>query len=238
MSSVIVSDSTRSNVSIAVSVVVTAVAMLIISALSDWLPEGRIGVVLAIYVISWPVFTVTYLVWTHLAYAASGPERLRATAVHEHRRRRGSLMRRLNSDGAADWSVIAAIIAVAIAVMIAVNPAVRDSVAFIVLGLLCVACSWSVMIYSFALDYMRLNLTDEQSETPNAHVRFPFSDEPRFGDYVTFAVLMSTMAAVSSGRVSSRPAWRLVRTNVVLAFVFNTVIVAMTVSLLFGGLGA
>jgi len=56
------------------------------------------------------------------------------------------------------------------------------------------------------------------------------------GDDVTFAVLISTMAATTSADITSRIAWRAVRTNVVIAFVFNSVIIAMMVSLLFGGL--
>lgn len=59
---------------------------------------------------------------------------------------------------------------------------------------------------------------------------------PRFADYLTLAVLLSTMAATVSARVRSRKAWTLVRINVVFAFAFNSVIVAMMVSLLFGGL--
>ncbi|WP_282856162.1 hypothetical protein [Pseudoclavibacter helvolus] len=47
---------------------------------------------------------------------------------------------------------------------------------------------------------------------------------------------MSTMAATASAEITSRRGWRVARTNVVLAFSFNSVIVAMMVSVLFGGL--
>jgi uncharacterized membrane protein len=36
--------------------------------------------------------------------------------------------------------------------------------------------------------------------------------------------------------ITSRRAWRIVRANVIIAFVFNSVIIAMMVSLVFGGL--
>ena len=44
------------------------------------------------------------------------------------------------------------------------------------------------------------------------------------------------MAATVSATIRSRKAWTLVRVNVLFAFAFNSVIVAMMVSLLFGGL--
>jgi uncharacterized membrane protein len=61
--------------------------------------------------------------------------------------------------------------------------------------------------------------------------------EPPFADYLTLAVLMSATAATVSAQIRSREAWSLVRVHVLLAFTFNSVVVAMMVSLLFGGLG-
>lgn len=61
--------------------------------------------------------------------------------------------------------------------------------------------------------------------------------DPRFTDYLTLAILLSAMAATVSAQIRSREAWGVVRAHVVLAFTFNSVVVAMMVSLLFGGLG-
>ena len=44
------------------------------------------------------------------------------------------------------------------------------------------------------------------------------------------------MAFAAPAEVTSRQMWRKLRNHVLLAFIFNTVIVAMMVSLLFGGL--
>ncbi|WP_254668911.1 DUF1345 domain-containing protein [Brevibacterium sp. CS2] len=57
-----------------------------------------------------------------------------------------------------------------------------------------------------------------------------------FGDHLTMAFTMSTMASTLGARIRTRTGWRAAREHTALAFVFNTVIVAMTVSLLFGGL--
>ena len=58
-------------------------------------------------------------------------------------------------------------------------------------------------------------------------------DAPReFGDYLTCSVLSSTMPAALPGRAVSRRAWRMVRTNVIVAFAFNFVVVATLVSMI------
>ena len=46
---------------------------------------------------------------------------------------------------------------------------------------------------------------------------------------------MRSRSAISAD-VPTRAVWRLVRRNVLVAFAFNSVVVAMVVSLLFGGL--
>lgn len=92
------------------------------------------------------------------------------------------------------------------------------------------------MVYSFALTYMRVD-AGSPADTDSKMI---FHGEPptEFADYLTLAVLASTMAATISATIRSRRAWRVIRTNVVLAFVFNSVIIAMMVSLLFGGLAS
>ena len=87
------------------------------------------------------------------------------------------------------------------------------------------------MVFSFAQSYLRLGAGERQG----AHFRFLFPDMPRFGDYVDLALMLSSSAATVSAEATSRVAWRVVRANVVIAFVFNSVIIAMMVSLLFGG---
>ena len=58
-------------------------------------------------------------------------------------------------------------------------------------------------------------------------------DAPReFGDYLTCSVLSSTMTAALPGRAVSRKAWRMVRANVIVAFAFNSVVVATLVSMI------
>lgn len=205
---------------------------------------------ISIFIVFWPLFGAVYLVWTHLAYRNADSVQLRVASRQERITKRRWWHRLVGYGGATDWTTAGAMVAVALTVAIAQEPAFRDQTIFVVLGLATVAASWALMVYSFALEYLRLDATPEASDKagansgvgPSSHRRgeivFPFDEEPRFGDYLTLAVLMSTMAATASAEITSRRGWRIARTNVVLAFAFNSVIVAMMVSVLFGGLTA
>ncbi len=77
---------------------------------------------------------------------------------------------------------------------------------------------------------MRAPLTQAPDETP--HLEFRSTREPTFSDFVTVAVMVSTMGVGSPAEVNTTAMWRRMRMNTV----FNTVIVAMMVSLVFGGI--
>jgi uncharacterized membrane protein len=185
------------------------------------------------FLLTWPLFVVTYLAWTHASYALQGPRRLRAIARAEAERLRHRWVKVIGYGGASSWTLSGALVAVLLTVVIAQAPQFHDDWIFVALGLLAVASSWVLMVYSFALGYLRLAVGEPGAAR---HLHVEPSAEPLFVDFLTFAVLLSAMAATTSATPLSRRAWTLVRVNVIFAFAFNSVIVAMMVSLLFGGL--
>jgi uncharacterized membrane protein len=229
-----VSDLARSSWSSLISSAVGAGAVVLFLALREE-PVMRLPATLWIvfYLAAWPAFVAIYLVWTHLAYAHRRPRALARAARQETRALQGRWSRMASFGAAANWALIGAIVAVALTIVVAQNVVFREEWVFVLLGLLTVAGSWALMVYSFALEYLRLASGNEADEVAiEIHVEGP----ARFTDYLTFAVLLSTMAATVSATIRSRRAWTLVRINVLFAFTFNTVIVAMMVSLLFGGI--
>lgn len=229
-----VSDLARANWSSLISCVMGVGAVVLFFVLRDE-PAMRDPATLWIvfYLAAWPAFVAIYLVWTHLAYAYRRPRALTRAARHETRALQGRWSRMVSYSGAANWALIGALIAVVLTIVVAQNVLFREEWVFVLLGLLTVAGSWALMVYSFALEYLRLASGHEADEGAiEIHVEGP----ARFTDYLTFAILLSTMAATVSATIRSRRAWTLVRINVLFAFTFNTVIVAMMVSLLFGGI--
>lgn len=213
---------------LAVAVVVSVPSLTSSFSSGDW--RGSVTTVVIIY----PVYCALYVTWGIMSYVSKDADRLREIGVQEQRASTRWWNRIAGMSGTANITITAAITAVVVTVIIAQTPEFRGQSAYLVLGLLTVASSWVLVVYSFAQSYMRIAAQDGKETA----IRFPFSEDPQFGDYVTLAVLVSTMAATVSAEFTSRAGWRLVRANVVVAFSFNSVIIAMMVSLLFGGLGS
>ncbi|UXH80403.1 DUF1345 domain-containing protein [Roseateles amylovorans] len=90
--------------------------------------------------------------------------------------------------------------------------------------------SWLLLPVEFALAYASLFHTG-----PNAPhgVEFPGDDpQPDYLDFVYFAVTLAATSQTSDVAVSARPIRRLVLVQTVLAFVFNTVVLALTINML------
>ncbi|PPH95205.1 hypothetical protein C5C56_17230 [Rathayibacter sp. AY1D1] len=159
---------------------------------------------------------------------------LRSTAEEEARGERRLLSRMLGATGATGTTLSAAVPAIVVTVAIAQRTESRGEPLSLAAALLAVASSWVLMVLSVAQACLRL-----ESRSPRrSQVRFAFEEAPHFSDDATLALLLSTMAATVSAEIRSREGWRLVRANVVIAFAFDSVVIAMTVSLLFGGLAA
>lgn len=229
------SDTARANWSSLLSAIAGIGGTLGIAAASGNLADAE-PFVLAIngYLVTWPAFTAIYLVWTHVAYSSRGPRALGTRARREdavHRRWWSAL---IGYGGAASWTLMAAVAAVFVTVLISQDPQFRGELLYVALGLLSVASSWALMVYAFALQYLRLEAG--RQESADHHIEMKVEGDAQFEDYLTLAILLSTMAATVSANIRTREAWSLVRTNVIFAFTFNSVIVAMVVSFLLGSL--
>lgn len=92
-------------------------------------------------------------------------------------------------------------------------------------ALLTVVGSWMSNVASFALHYAR-----DDSERDKRGFRFPDDDEPAWSDYVYTAVMISASLSTADVEVVTKSRRRLVIINTVIAFTFNTVIIAMLIA--------
>jgi uncharacterized membrane protein len=224
------SDFFRVCVSSLVSTVVGVLTVLIISATGQADGADFTQMFVSGYVVAWPVYTALYVGWSVAVYSRLDRVTLRRVTAADVEEEQRPLPRFLGFTGTTNTTVSAAVVAVVVTVAIAQRPEFRDNFSYSLLALATVASSWVLLVFSFAQSYLRLG-ADEYT-----HFRFHFSETPRFSDYFTLAVLVSTMAATVPADPTSRAAWTVVRSNVIIAFVFNSIIIAMMVSLLFGGL--
>lgn len=180
------------------------------------------------YLVFWNAFALVYGWITHRVYGRMDVRTLQRVSADQHRRTSSWALRLLGVASAESWTVAGAMLSALFTISIAQTPSFRESPLTIALGLGALASSWALMVYSYAQRYARLAAVGHRFD-------FPIDEEPRFGDYLTMSILTTTL--IGSGvRPHDSAAWSTMRTHVLLAFAFNTVIVAMTVSLLFGGL--
>lgn len=138
------------------------------------------------------------------------------------------LLLALSGGGATSWSVSAGLFSLAVVVLVAVQPLLRADVTVLVASGLAVVASWAVVVVTFAVQYMR---TDVES----GGLAFPGDERPVFDDYVYLALQISATYSSSDVEVTTRAMRRRVGRHTLVAFVFNSVVVALLVSALLVG---
>ena len=181
-----------------------------------------------VYLVFWLLFAVLYCVVTHWAYVRLDSARLHAVCAAQYRAPARWWHSALGSVSAESWTMSAASVAACLTILIATTGMLRDSVLMILLGFGTVAGSWAMMVYSFALRYARIRASGQRMD-------IPVEDAPVFADFLAQSIFVCTLIG-GYASLHTREAWTAQRSHTVLAFAFNTVIVAMSVTLLFGGI--
>ena len=171
-------------------------------------------------------YFVLYQVLTWWGFGRADPDELvrwaRATTPRSLSERRLQVW---TGAGVRSWAVTAALLALVAVVVVLVVPALRADPLVLVTSLLVVVTSWSMVVYAFAIAYLRL-------DADSGGLDFPGGDRPVWSDYVYLAVQVNATFSSSDVDVTTPAARRLVTTHTLLAFVFNTIIVALLVSAL------
>jgi len=102
----------------------------------------------------------------------------------------------------------------------------------VLLALTTVAGSWLLLPVEFGLAYASLYHRSGQA----AHgLEFPGDDgPPDYGDFLYFSITVAATSQTSDVVVSSRPIRRLVLLQALLAFIFNTGVLALSINILAG----
>lgn len=191
--------------------------------------EGLLGgpnYVIQFVLPGWVAFCAIYCGLTHRVFAKMGPDEFRRTARQKALAEKKWWHSMVGSTDPANWTVLGGVVATALVVILAQNGYSREDPIYIFLGLAVAAGSWVLMAYSYSLTYIRAHGAGEV-------VDFPFDEPPVFEDFLSHSVFVSTFLGPQA-RVRSRSVLNAMRTHALLAFMFNAVVVAMTVSLLFG----
>ncbi|NTE03503.1 DUF1345 domain-containing protein [Agrobacterium tumefaciens] len=97
--------------------------------------------------------------------------------------------------------------------------------------------SWFLVHTTFTMRYAHLyyeNIDQKNDEKKGSGLDFPGDDAPDFIDFAYFSFVLGMTFQVSDVEISSRTIRRLSLLHSLIAFVFNTVIVALTINALAG----
>lgn len=189
---------------------------------------GTATPLLGTYLVFWICYGGLYCGITHLYMRRIDSERFLRLSAEQGRRKRRIWERWLGNESAESLTMTGALLSAAFVLGLAHSGQLRDGAVNLFLGFGGVAASWALMAYSFAGTYARKHAVGEK-------LAFPFPDPPVFGDFLSHSIFISTFLG-SQAKASSPEVFTAMRTHSMLAFVFNAVIVAMTVSVLFGTL--
>ncbi len=128
-----------------------------------------------------------------------------------------------------DWPVYVSALALLVVSALVLIPSTRSVQALLGLGLAMVVASWANVAVTYAVHYARVDAL-----LPG--LDFPGSEEPSFTDYLYMSIAVQTTFGTTDVDVQTRVMRRVVLRHCVLAFGFNTVIVAILISHLLSGL--
>lgn len=89
--------------------------------------------------------------------------------------------------------------------------------------------SWVFVNMMFALHYAHEYYAEHRGQGGGLH--FPGNDAPNYWDFIYFAFTLGTSFAVSDVSVTSRSIRKTVTAHMIVAFIFNVTMIALTVSI-------
>lgn len=139
-------------------------------------------------------------------------------------------------------TILAAIAAfIAVIVQLSAANSLKDSSKTLHLGLavLTIATSWSFIHLVFAHHYTHEFFIERDSEKQlkpedRGGLRFPGDQPPIFSDFIYFSFVIGVACQTADVSVSSRPMRQLATIHCILAFIFNTTILALTINIAAG----
>lgn len=166
-----------------------------------------------------------YLLWTHLLFTRMEPPRARALARAQFHRRPSRWARTFAFGSSEEWAIWAALVAFVGSIAVSVCGVRGGAVGVTVAALVMAATAWALVAYTYALRYFRIHSGEGAFD-------FDFEEEPVFADFLSFALMVSAAGSHVPAVPTTRTGVRAMRSHTVIAFMFNSLVIAVTVSLI------
>jgi uncharacterized membrane protein len=176
--------------------------------------------------VSWDMGGFVYLFFAFRLMSACGADRIRARAARRDDSRVVILFIILLAI-AASFTAIAGLISQA------KLPETAPSLKLVLAGLAVVTImiSWGVTQVAFALHYAHDYYRPDIGSDTGGGLAFPETNQPDYWDFLYFAVSIGATSQTSDTAIKSRALRRLVTVHAIVAFFFNTAVLALTVNI-------
>lgn len=174
----------------------------------------------------WVLFAVAYIAMTLIVFTPPDADRfahiVRATTPQPGWR---TVVWVANGGGAVSWALTGSFFAILSVVLLVTQRTLLAEPFMVGLAVTVVVLSWALILVAYAVRYARAHLR-------SGGVAFGGDEPPRFADFLYLAVQIATTFASSDVQLTTRRMRGIVAINSIVAFAFNTVIVALLVATL------
>jgi uncharacterized membrane protein len=180
-------------------------------------------------ILGWDALSITFLGSMLISMISHSPTEIRTRAALDDEGRGAILGLVLIAASASVW-------AVGIELSLAKEAHAIVKVAHISLAFVTVVASWLMVQMIFALHYAHeyYGVDEDDGARDAMGIEFPGTLDPDYWDFLYFAVVIGVACATADANITSKGLRRLSTVHCLVAFAFNTIIVALTINLTAG----
>ena len=180
-------------------------------------------------ILGWDALSISFLGSMLLSWFRHSPLDIRRQAALDDEGRGAILFLVLLASAASVWAVGAEL-------SLAKDAHGLMKAAHIVLAFLTVVASWLMVQLIFTLHYAHefYGVDDDDGARDFGGIEFPGHEEPDYWDFFYFSVVIGVACATADANILSKGLRRLATVHCLVAFAFNTLIVALTINLTAG----
>lgn len=187
------------------------------------------------YLFVWIAFSGSFLVFSWVVILASHPKELRNIVSEQDSSRSLIFLFVL-------FAAFISIFAIIVLLHHAPDSSKRGLTFNISLSASAVFCSWTLIHTIFALRYAHLYYTYPDADAhsqgkPKRGLEFPGTSVPDYLDFAYFSFVVGMTFQVSDVQITSRSIRRLALLHGFLSFVYNTIIIALSINIISGVIG-
>lgn len=222
------SDWSRMVVAILAASITRLLLWYVLVDLTGWISEESLVTPVPLFA-TYFFFCIYYFVLCHTAFGKMDSSSLRSALRGTRPKERDPWLAFISGESGTSHATMFSVAALIGVGAVAFRPdgdhTATQSTVLQIVALLTVLGSWISNVASFALQYAR-----DDSDGDQTDFRFPDGIRPTWSDYIYTAIMVSATLSTADVDVVSRERRRMVSIHTIIAFAFNTVIIAMLVA--------